>query len=58
MLLESTDPQYLAPCPDSAEEVMCNEESGDGWFCTRWKNHRGDHAAHTPDGKQTARWEK
>jgi hypothetical protein len=59
MQLTPDDPRYLAPAPDDAEEKdICNEESLAGFYCSRWMYHIGDHAAHTPDGRQVYRWRK
>jgi hypothetical protein len=51
------DSRYIPPAPDTAEDKdICPEESADGWLCTRWLYHKGDHAAHDPSGKMLHRW--
>jgi hypothetical protein len=59
MQITAKDPEYLDPAPDNAEDKdICDEESVEGYFCTRWRFHKDDHAAHTPDGRQVYRWKK
>ncbi len=44
-------------CPDCLTKEECDASLNGMAWCTREKNHSGDHAAHGVDWDQFARWE-
>ncbi len=59
MILLPDDRRYIEPAVDVEEDELCPDEcEKHGHCCTLLREHKGDHAAHTPDGRQVCRWDQ